>query len=138
MPSIEVALCDAGPLIALFSEGQYAQDQCQEVLKTRRLRLVATLPVLAEAFYFVARPSEREALWNFMRGGVFHIAETLPDDLLRMRDLMRKYADLPMDFADASLVATGERLNVFRIFTLDRRHFAVYRSHQRRAFETFP
>jgi predicted nucleic acid-binding protein len=44
-----------------------------------------------------------------------------------MRELMRKYRDLPMDVADAALVAVAEREGITRVFTLDRRDFEVYR-----------
>jgi len=43
-----------------------------------------------------------------------------------------------MDFADASLVALAERLNVVQVFTIDRRDFRVYRPRHTRAFEIFP
>lgn len=48
-------------------------------------------------------------------------------DAPRMRDLMRKYRDLPMDIADASLVRLAEREGLRRVFTTDRRDFNVYR-----------
>ncbi len=51
---------------------------------------------------------------------------------------MTKYADLPMDFADASLVALGERLKLRKVFTLDRRDFRLYRPRHVRSFEIFP
>jgi len=124
--------------VALFSEGQYAQEDCQRALKDVRGTLWTTLPVITEAFYFLDRDSERELLWKFMLGGALRLAETLPADLSRMRSLMKKYFDLPVDFADASLVATAERLNVRRIFTLDQRHFRVYRPRHVHSFELFP
>jgi len=40
---------------------------------------------------------------------------------------MRKYRDLPMDLADAALVRVAEREKLQHIFTLDRKHFRVYR-----------
>jgi predicted nucleic acid-binding protein len=46
--------------------------------------------------------------------------------------LMDKYADQPMDFADATLVVLAERLRVTSIFTIDR-DFRVYRA-GRKAF----
>jgi hypothetical protein len=52
-------------------------------------------------------------------------------DVPRIRELMRKYADRPMDLADAALVRVAERENVRRIFTVDRRDFTVYRLHGR-------
>jgi len=48
-------------------------------------------------------------------------------DVRRMRELMRKYRELPMDVADAALVAVAEREGITRVFTLDRRDFEVYR-----------
>ena len=51
-----------------------------------------------------------------------------------MRELMRRYRDTPMDFADASIVSAAERLGTRRVFTLDR-HFHVYRIDDRHAFE---
>jgi len=51
---------------------------------------------------------------------------------------MTQYATLPMDFADASLVVAAERLNLRRVFTLDRRDFLLYRPRNVAAFEVFP
>ena len=50
---------------------------------------------------------------------------------------MRRYADLPMDLADATLVVLAERLRTPWIFTLDRRDFSVYRV-GRRTFRLLP
>jgi predicted nucleic acid-binding protein len=49
------------------------------------------------------------------------------DDIPRIRELMRKYRDLPMDLADAALVRVAERERLRRIFTIDRRDFQLYR-----------
>jgi len=138
LPSAETVLCDTGPLVALFSEGQYAQESCQGALKEVHGTLLTTLPVITEAFYFLDLGSERELLWEFILGGALRLAEILPADLSRMRSLMKKYFDLPMDFADASLVAMAESLNVRKIFTLDRRHFGVYRPRHTHSFDVFP
>ena len=55
----------------------------------------------------------------------------------RTRALMAKYRDLPMDLADASLVAAAEALNLKRVFTLDS-DFRVYRFRSRQAFDIIP
>jgi predicted nucleic acid-binding protein len=60
------------------------------------------------------------------------------EDLVRMRELMRKYRDLPMDLADAALVRVAERERVRRIFTLDRRDFQIYRPSRIGRFVIFP
>ena len=45
----------------------------------------------------------------------------------RSFELMEKYADHPMDLADASLLMAAESLNANTIFTLDRHDFETYR-----------
>ena len=51
-----------------------------------------------------------------------------------MRELMEKYRELPMDLADAALVRVAERDSLNQIFTLDRKHFSIYRPGRRRRF----
>jgi len=48
--------------------------------------------------------------------------------------LMERYADTPMDFADATLVLAADHLDVADVLTLDRRGFSTYRTSKRRAF----
>ena len=80
----------------------------------------------------------QEALWQFLESGTLGIADLDADDCERMRSLMRKYRDLPMDLADAALVAVAERERISRIFTIDRRDFEVYRPAGIRRFEILP
>ena len=49
------------------------------------------------------------------------------DNLRRCFDLMQRYADTPMDFADASIVAAAEQVGTDKVFTLDHKHFGIYR-----------
>ncbi len=49
--------------------------------------------------------------------------------------MMRKYADRPMDLADASLVWLANASEVTNIITIDRADFAVYRTAKRQAFK---
>ena len=58
--------------------------------------------------------------------------------LRRVRKLLDKYADLPMDFADATLVALGEALGRTFVFTTDRTDFSVYRLKDRKPFRILP
>jgi hypothetical protein len=52
-----------------------------------------------------------------------------PTDIPRIRELMRKYAQRPMDLADAALHRVAEREGIRKIFTVDRKDFSVYRLH---------
>ena len=80
----------------------------------------------------------RRRLWDFILQGGVLVADMIPDDMARLNALMQKYADLPMELADASLVALGERQDLRHVFTLDRRHFSVYRPRHVHSFEIFP
>ena len=132
------ALCDSGPLIALFDPSERSHDHCRAALQEFRGRFVTSWPVLTEVFHFLDRPVGRALLWDFVLSDAVRVEEVLKSDLARMRVLMEQYADLPMDFADASLVALAERLRVFRVFTLDRRGFTVVRPRHAEFFEIFP
>lgn len=138
MPSGETALCDTGPLVAIMDSTDSAHVQCRAEMERFSGALVTTWPVLSESFYLLRKQSLRELLWQFVLGGGIEVADPLPGDLPRIRSLMARYADLPMDFADATLVVLGERLKVRRVFTIDRRDFRVYRPRHTSVFEIFP
>jgi predicted nucleic acid-binding protein len=69
--------------------------------------------------------------------GILRLSAPTYENALRAFALMRRYADAPMDFADASLVVTAEVLNISRILTFDR-HFYVYRINDKTSFEVLP
>lgn len=100
--------------------------------------LVTTWPVLTEAFYFLDDPYSRDFLWQLILRPAVQVVDIPADDFARIHTLMTQYSTLPMDFADASLVVAAERLNLRRVFTLDRRDFLLYRPRNVAAFEVFP
>jgi predicted nucleic acid-binding protein len=138
LPSVARALCDSGPLIALFDRSEESHELCRAALATFSGGFVTSWPVLTEAFHFLDRPRNRTLLWDFVLSDVVQVEDILESDLGRMRALMEQYANLPMDFADASLVVLAERLRVFSVFTMDRRGFAVFRPRHAEGFEIVP
>ncbi len=58
----------------------------------------------------------------------------LPARVLAAAELMQKYSDTPMDFADATLVLLAAQLGVIEIVTLDRRGFSTYRTSKGKSF----
>jgi hypothetical protein len=59
-------------------------------------------------------------------------------DLASLHDLMTKYHDRPMDFADATLVHLAERESLSTVLTVDFDDFETYRVGGRRRFRVFP
>lgn len=132
-------LVDAGPLVALLDHGDAHHFACVEALKTLRDPLVTVWPAFTEAMYLLGSSWHgQKALWSRLEAGALMLAPLDEGDASRMRELMEKYRDLPMDLADASLVRVAEREDLTRIFTLDRRHFSVYRPGRRRRFGILP
>jgi len=136
MPAV---LVDAGPLVALLDRSDPDHVSCQGILSSITDSLVTVWPVLAEAMYLLRGylPAQ-EALWEMIEAGAVEILPLGIDDVPRMKELMRKYRDLPMDLADAALVRVAERERLRRIFTLDRRDFQIYRPSRIGRFSIFP
>lgn len=121
-------LVDAGPLVALLDRSDSWHDQCQESLSTLSDSLVTVWPVISEAMHLLRFSWEAQAsLWEWLETGSVTVLPLMKDDMMRMKELMRKYRDLPMDLADAALVCVAEREKIRRVFTIDRKGFNVYR-----------
>ncbi len=125
---MSAVLVDAGPLIALIDRSDPHHDACVSVLRTLSGPLLSAWPVVTEAMYLLGFAwRAQEALWDLIDAEVLALVPLDRGDAPRMRELMSKYRDLPMDLADAALVRVAERERLRRVFTLDRRHFTVYR-----------
>ena len=110
-----------------------------ETLGTLRGPLVTVWPAFTEAMYLLGSSWRgQKALWSRLETGALALARLDEADAPRMRELMEKYRDLPMDLADAALVRIAERDALTDIFTLDRRHFSIYRPGRRRRFAIVP
>ena len=125
-------LADAGPLVALVDADDQYHKKCVAALKVLREPLVTVWPPVTKAMYLLADlPRAQEALWEMLARGVLQLLPLDLSDVPRMRELMSKYADRPMDLADAALVRVAEREGIRKIFTVDREDFGVYRLHGR-------
>ena len=125
-------LVDAGPLVALVDADDQYHKKCVAALKVMREPLVTVWPPVTEAMYLLGDlPKAQEALWEMLARGVLQLLSLDFADVSRMRELMSKYADRPMDLADAALVRVAEREGIRKIFTVDREDFGVYRLHGR-------
>lgn len=132
-------LVDAGPLVAIFHADDQNHDRCVRALRSLSRPLATVWPVLTEAMYLLSFSWEAQAaLWEMVETEVVVILALDRGDAPRMKELMRKYRDLPMDLADAALVRVAERERVRRVFSLDRRDFTVYRPEKIGRFAIIP
>ena len=136
---MRAVLVDAGPLVALIDKADSSHEACVAALRALRDPLVTVWPAFTEAMYLLGQSWQgQKALWSRLETEALAMAPLDDSDAPRMRELMEKYRDLPMDLADAALVRVAERESLTEIFTLDRRHFSVYRSGRRRRFSIVP
>jgi uncharacterized protein len=134
-----VILIDAGPLVALVDADDQHHEKCVDCLRSLREPLATVWPPLVEALYLLGDvPQGQEALWEMLERGAVQLLRLDLADVPRMRQLMVKYADRPMDFADAALVRVAERDGIRKVFTVDRGDFAVYRLHGRARLTLLP
>jgi predicted nucleic acid-binding protein len=120
-------LIDAGPLIALFDSSERHHKGVQAFLKAHPYRYVSTLAVFTEVSHmldFSAKAQHDFYEWVMYKGVI--ISDIHQNDMPRLLELTEKYADLPMDFADATLVITAEKTSIREIISLDR-DFDIYR-----------
>lgn len=121
-------LVDTGPCVALFDPKDPEHERCKEVLRKIRDPLYTTVCVLTETFHMLSPGSQgSDRLRDFISQGGLSVLFMDSAGLQRAFELMEKYADHPMDLADASLIVAAEELRIFKIFTVDRDDFATYR-----------
>lgn len=135
MPAV---LVDASALIALLDADNGAHDRCVAALREIHSPLVTVWPALTEAMHLLGDTRNGpEALCEMVEDGLVTLMALDRSDFARIRALMAKYRDLPMDFADAALVRVAERERLTRVLTFDR-HFEIYRLPRRMKFTVLP
>ena len=121
-------IIDTGPFMALFDPKDAFHNHCKTILKTIKEPLTTTIPVLTETFHLITPGSYgADRLRDFILDGGVEVWFMDEAAIVRAFELMERYADHPMDLADASLIVAGERLNTNKVFTIDRDDFSTYR-----------
>lgn len=128
-----IAIVDAGPLIALFDSSdryyQKTKDKLEEYRQDLQGRLVTTWPIITETAYILKDHVHLQTQLDFLKWvsiGGLEVFDLQKDHLSKIVELQEKYSDLPMDFADASLLIAAESLSINKVFSLDK-DFSIYR-----------
>jgi len=128
-------LLDTGPIVALLDRNERYHQKSMAAIQELRKPLATCEAVIAEACYLLRDLSgASETVIENVEKGVFQIALTLPKSAAAVRRILRKYRDLPIDFADACLIRMAEELNTCEILTLDS-DFDIYRWNRTRSFQ---
>ena len=124
-------LVDAGPIIAALNAGDRHHAWAREVWAQLEPPVHTCEAVLSEAQYVVKRMGGNPlAVLEFVRNGVVRVAFRVEDEVARLLELQRTYADVPMSLADACLVRMTELDEHTRVLTTDS-DFRIYRRNRR-------
>ncbi len=128
--SAREALIDSGPLLALFNSADNWHARVLAWLQANeQVRLVTTWPVLTEVCALLARRIHNRAALDFLswveQGGVVVDA---PDkwSLAKVLEISQRFADLPLDLADASIAETAAKRGIAYVVSIDK-DFDIYR-----------
>ena len=132
-------LADTGPIVAIFSEDDGFHAPCLAALKNLRPPLLTCWPVIAEVAWLLRkRPRSLHQFFGGFDDGLFALLPLAADDLPAIAATMKRYEDIGLQFADASLVHLAERENLHTLFTTDRRDFSIVRLKRNRALRIIP
>ena len=134
MPS---AIVDTGAVVALLNRDDRHHAAAVDWFRRFRGKLLTTEAVVTETAYALAvsPPHQTAALVWFERARAAGLLEVAPvTDYAALAQIIARYADLPCDYADASLIALAEQTGVSAIATIDQRDFSIYRLRGRKRF----
>jgi predicted nucleic acid-binding protein len=132
---VNPVLLDTGPIVALLDRSEKRHRECADLITRLDAPFVTCEAVIAEACYLLrAAKGAAEAVLENVERGNFLIPYRITGRGMKLAKLIKKYADRPMDFADACLVDMATELGCGRILTLDA-DFRIYRWGRNRPFE---
>jgi uncharacterized protein len=128
-------LLDTGALVSILDRSQNRHREFSEFFAAWTGQIVTTEAVVTESTHLLGRVSGGAiACLDFVLSGGALLIPTSTAALRRARQLMQRYADCPMDFADATLVVLAEELGTDMVLTTDQRDFSVYRIGRKKRF----
>ncbi len=126
-------------LLAFLDKRERLHERCKAAVAEAPVPLATTTAVLTELFYFlITRSILVEAGWRTIRSGRIVVLPIGTEDLPALEALMIRYADRPMDFADATLVHVAAREGISTILTIDHDDFETYRIGRAGRFRILP
>ena len=134
-----IAIIDTGPWVALIDRSESRHTDCVQWLKTFSGRLYSTEAVLTEVLYLLSFSIKAQcAALDFILESVVEIVPSSMESLKNVKNLMKKYADLPMDFADATIVCLATETGMHNIVTFDKKDFTIYKLPKKKNFTICP
>jgi predicted nucleic acid-binding protein len=132
-------LIDSGPLVALLNKRDQFHDVCLAEAKSLRGNFCTSWAVITEAAHLLKREADAvQKLLGWIRSSELRLLLLSHEDADGLAHVLHRYADQNFDFADATLMHLAEREDIQTVFTIDRRHFAVFRTKLRKHLNIVP
>jgi predicted nucleic acid-binding protein len=132
-------LVDTGPLVAALSRRDLHHEQCLAEFTAVAVGLWTCWPVVTEAAYLLRKsPDAVRALLRQIHKDNLRILPLDETDSPPILVILARDADSKLDFADACLMHLAEREAIDFVFTLDRRHFSLFRKSDGSALQLIP
>ncbi|WP_001181761.1 type II toxin-antitoxin system VapC family toxin [Leptospira interrogans] len=123
-----VALIDSGPIVALFNTNDKFHKSIYKFIKSYKGSLFLSWPVVTEVVYLLSFSIDAQSdFLEWIERGNIQILDIQLEDLRYIKTRMKKYSDLSMDLADASLMCIAERQGIERIISIDS-DFSIYKT----------
>ena len=134
-------VADSGAIYALYDARDRHHAAVAAVFENESETIIVPMAILAEIDYLLRVRIGSRAVLRFLEGikiGGFVLEPFTSADISRSEVLLKTYADLDLGLADASVIATADRLQTHRILTVDLRHFRAVRALDGKAFRLLP
>ena len=124
-------LIDAGPLIALFNKNDKYHKKIKEFIKNYKGLLTTSWPVITEVCHMLDfNIGAQIDFLKWIRLGGLKVEDIETEEIDKIIELSKKYSDIPMDLADATLIIISERSGIKEIITIDSDYY-IYRTTER-------
>jgi uncharacterized protein len=122
------AILATGPWVALIDRSESKHNICVQWLKEYTGKLYSSEAVLTEVLYLLNFSIKAQtAALDFVLNSVVEIIPSSIESLKKAKKLIKKYSDLPMDFADATIVCIAMDTGIHNVITFDQKDFRIYR-----------
>lgn len=132
-------LADTGPIVATLSRRDQYHRRCIEALHDLPGPLFTCWPVITEAAWLLRRDNNAvQKLLHSIDTGFLELLPLTAADARPIASILKKYADIRIQLADAALVHLAARDSLDTIFTLDQRDFSAYKLPKGKSFRILP
>lgn len=134
-------IADSGAIYALYDADDAYHHRVKEVIENETGIIFIPVVILAELDYLLREFLGTDAELSFLDdlfSGAYTLESLTMNDFLRCRELIAQYRNLDLGLADTSVMAIAERLNIYRILTVDERDFRAVRPKKRKSFIVLP